>query len=429
MPVRMTDLLDGWEDGSVELPPPAGMSPERIKERTMEQIRQTKRPRRRMGVRLLACAALAAVFTVSAMAAYHLWGPGELFDPFFTLESAPLDDGQKELLDQIGAKARVLSQAVKAAIISDSNVDPLYGERLERSLAASGFEVTRIVFAAGEQSKNLTVLGQVYDELARAGLTRSDLILTLGGGVPGDLGGFAAATFLRGIDFIQVPTSLLAQIDSSVGGKVAIDLPSGKNLAGSFYQPKAVFIDPDLLKTLPLRFLHDGLAEAIKYGCIRDAGLFAQIAAVKSDQELLEQADSIIETCCNIKARIVEKDEFDTGERMLLNFGHTIGHAIEKCCGFTTYTHGEGVGIGMVQMTRQTEKLGLTAAGTAEELSRVLKKFALPVTAVFDAQEILQAMALDKKKSGKKINLVIIEKIGVGRLHKIDWQDIPAYIG
>lgn len=333
------------------------------------------------------------------------------------------------LLDQIGAKARVLSQAVKAAIISDSNVDPLYGERLERSLAASGFEVTRIVFAAGEQSKNLTVLGQVYDELARAGLTRSDLILTLGGGVPGDLGGFAAATFLRGIDFIQVPTSLLAQIDSSVGGKVAIDLPSGKNLAGSFYQPKAVFIDPDLLKTLPLRFLHDGLAEAIKYGCIRDAGLFAQIAAVKSDQELLEQADIIIETCCNIKARIVEKDEFDTGERMLLNFGHTIGHAIEKCCGFTTYIHGEGVGIGMVQMTRQTEKLGLTAAGTAEELSRVLKKFALPVSAVFDAQEILQAMALDKKKSGKKINLVIIEKIGVGRLHKIDWQDIPAYIG
>lgn len=158
------------------------------------------------------------------------------------------------LLDQIGAKARVLSQAVKAAIISDSNVDLLYGERLERSLAASGFEVTRIVFAAGEQSKNLTVLGQIYDELARAGLTRSDLILTLGGGVPGDLGGFAVATFLRGIDFIQVPTSLLAQIDSSVGGKVAIDLPSGKNLAGSFYQPKAVFIDPDLLKTLPLRF-------------------------------------------------------------------------------------------------------------------------------------------------------------------------------
>ncbi|MCC8157893.1 MAG: 3-dehydroquinate synthase [Phascolarctobacterium sp.] len=333
------------------------------------------------------------------------------------------------LLDQIGPKARALSAAAKAAVISDSNVDPLYGERLERTLADSGFEVTRIVFEAGEQSKNLATLGYVYDELARAGLTRSDLLLTLGGGVPGDLGGLAAATFLRGIDFIQVPTSLLAQIDSSVGGKVAIDLPAGKNLVGSFYQPKAVFIDPELLQSLLLRFLHDGLAEAIKYGCIRDAALFEQIAAIDSDAELLEQADSIIETCCNIKARIVEKDEFDTGERMLLNFGHTIGHAIEQCCGFTTYTHGEGVGIGMVQLTRQTEKLGLTAAGTAAQISSVLQKFGLPVTASFNAREILQVMALDKKKSGRKITLVIIEKTGVGRLHKIDWQELPAYIG
>ena len=226
-----------------------------------------------------------------------------------------------------------------------------------------------------------------------------------------------------------MPTSLLAQIDSSVGGKVAIDLPAGKNLVGSFYQPKAVFIDPELLQSLPLRFLHDGLAEAIKYGCIRDAALFEQIAAIDSDAELLEQADSIIETCCNIKARIVEKDEFDTGERMLLNFGHTIGHAIEQCCGFTTYTHGEGVGIGMVQLTRQTEKLGLTAAGTAAQISSVLQKFGLPVTASFNAREILQVMALDKKKSGRKITLVIIEKTGVGRLHKIDWQELPAYIG
>ncbi|CAK7001749.1 3-dehydroquinate synthase [uncultured Phascolarctobacterium sp.] len=333
------------------------------------------------------------------------------------------------LLDEIGPKARQLSKAVKAAIISDSNVDTLYGQRLERSLAGSGFEVTRIVFAAGEQSKNLATLGYVYDQLAEAGLTRSDLILTLGGGVPGDLGGLAAATFLRGIDFIQVPTSLLAQIDSSVGGKVAIDLPAGKNLVGSFYQPKAVFIDPALLQTLPLRFLHDGLAEAIKYGCIRDAALFEQIAVIDDDAELLAQIDSIIETCCNIKARIVENDEFDTGERMLLNFGHTIGHAIEKCCGFTTYTHGEGVGIGMVQLTRQTEKMGLTAAGTTDRLVKVLQKFALPVAAEFDPQEILQVMALDKKKSGKQITLVIIEAIGAGRLHKIEWQAIPAYIG
>ena len=313
----------------------------------------------------------------------------------------------------------------KVFILTDSGVPEQYAQTV-LAQCPNGMVYT---VPQGEASKSLKVYGQVLQAMLEFNMTRKDLLVAVGGGVVGDLGGFCAASYMRGIDFIQVPTSLLAQIDSSVGGKVAIDLPSGKNLAGSFYQPKAVFIDPDLLKTLPLRFLHDGLAEAIKYGCIRDAGLFAQIAAVKSDQELLKQADSIIETCCNIKARIVEKDEFDTGERMLLNFGHTIGHAIEKCCGFTTYTHGEGVGIGMVQMTRQTEKLGLTAAGTAEELSRVLKKFALPVSAVFDAQEILQAMALDKKKSGKKINLVIIEKIGVGRLHKIDWQDIPAYIG
>lgn len=333
------------------------------------------------------------------------------------------------LLDSIGPKARQLSKAAKAAIISDSNVDKLYGERLERSLADCGFLVTRIVFEAGEHSKNLATLGQVYDQLAQAGFTRSDLLLTLGGGVPGDLGGLAAATFLRGIDFIQVPTSLLAQIDSSVGGKVAIDLPAGKNLVGSFYQPKAVFIDPLLLETLPVRFLHDGLAEAIKYGCISDAGLFEQIAALGSDRELLEQIESIIAACCNIKARIVEKDEFDTGERMLLNFGHTIGHAIEKCCGFTTYTHGEAVAVGMVQLTRQTEKLGLTAPGTAASLARVLQKFDLPVAADFDADEILQVMALDKKKSGSKITLVVIEKIGEGSLHKIQWQDLPAYIG
>lgn len=333
------------------------------------------------------------------------------------------------LLDQVGAKARQLSGASKAAIISDSNVDPLYGDRLEHSLAASGFAVTRIVFAAGEQSKNLATLGAVYDSLAQAGLTRSDLLLTLGGGVTGDLGGLAAATFLRGIDFIQVPTSLLAQIDSSVGGKVAVDLPAGKNLVGSFYQPKAVFIDPDLLGTLPLRFLHDGLGEAIKYGCIRDAQLFDRLAGLVDDQDLLRHSDSIIADCCAIKARIVEKDEFDTGERMLLNFGHTIGHAIEKCCGFSTYTHGEGVGIGMVQLTRQTEKMGLTAPGTTARLISVLQKFNLPTAADFAAAQILQAITLDKKKSGSQITLVLIEKIGVGRLHKIAWQELPAYLG
>lgn len=332
------------------------------------------------------------------------------------------------LLDRVGEKARVISKATKAAIITDSNVDVLYGQRLEKSLTENGFEVVRIAFAAGEQSKNLQTLGDVYNKLANAGLTRSDLLVTLGGGVVGDLGGLAAATFLRGVDFLQVPTSLLAQIDSSVGGKVAIDLPAGKNLVGSFYQPKLVLIDPELLQTLPIRFLHDGLAEAIKYGCIRDAELFAKIENIDSDEELLRQIDGIIETCCNIKARIVEQDEFDTGERMLLNFGHTIGHAVEKCCDFTTYTHGEGVGIGMVQLTRQTENMGLTAEETTNRLIKVLQKFSLPTEAEFAAEDILQVMSMDKKKSGKQITLVIIEAVGKGHLHKIDWQEMPAYL-
>ena len=178
------------------------------------------------------------------------------------------------LLDTAGEKIRSISKAQRAAVISDSNVDALYGERLQAALAGSGFKVTRIVFPAGEKSKCLTELARIYDRLAEAGITRSDLVVALGGGVTGDLGGFAAATFLRGVDYVQIPTSLLAQIDSSVGGKVAVDLPAGKNLVGNFYQPKLVLIDTTLLKTLPVRFLHDGLAEAIKYGCIRDRALF-----------------------------------------------------------------------------------------------------------------------------------------------------------
>ena len=192
------------------------------------------------------------------------------------------------ILDEAGAKIRsVCAKAQRAAIISDSNVDTLYGARLQKSLEGSGFAVTRIVFPAGEKSKCLAELAKIYDRLAAAGITRSDLVVALGGGVTGDLGGFAAATFLRGVAYVQVPTSLLAQIDSSVGGKVAVDLPAGKNLVGNFYQPKLVLIDTELLRTLPVRFLHDGLAEAIKYGCIRDKALFYKIAAMQDDEDLL----------------------------------------------------------------------------------------------------------------------------------------------
>lgn len=332
------------------------------------------------------------------------------------------------LLDTAGEKIRSISKAQRAAVISDSNVDPLYGERLQATLAGSGFKVTRIVFPAGEKSKCLTELARIYDRLAEAGITRSDLVVALGGGVTGDLGGFAAATFLRGVDYVQIPTSLLAQIDSSVGGKVAVDLPAGKNLVGNFYQPKLVLIDTMLLKTLPVRFLHDGLAEAIKYGCIRDRALFEKIAAMRDDDELLENIGVIVERCCAIKAEIVEHDEFDTGERMVLNFGHTIGHAVEKCSNYESFTHGEAVGIGMLLLTRQTERLGLTESRTAAPIYDVLKKYNLPVDADYGNEELLKAAGMDKKKSGSSITLVILKNIGTSFLQKTNWQDLPEYI-
>ena len=333
------------------------------------------------------------------------------------------------LRKEFGKKIAALSSATKVAVITDETVDALYGVELEKDLAQENKKVLRIAFKPGEPSKNIDTLEEIYNKLADFGMTRSDLIITLGGGVPGDMGGFAAATFLRGIAFVQIPTTLLAQIDSSVGGKVAIDLKSGKNLVGSFYQPKAVLIDPDILNTLPPRYLHDGLAEAIKYGAFGDEKLFATIAGFTSDKELLNNIDDIICTCCKIKANIVEKDEHDTGDRMVLNFGHTIGHAVEKCFNYEKYTHGEGVGIGMVKITKATEKLGITEQGTANKIAGVLKQYGLPSTADITTEDISKVVAMDKKKQGDKLTLVVLNKIGASSLLKINFQDLPKYVG
>ena len=299
---------------------------------------------------------------------------------------------------------------------------------MQQTLKKEGIAAPVLTFKAGEESKNLKTLEILYNGLAEAGLTRSDAVIALGGGVTGDMGGLAAATFLRGVAFIQIPTSLLATVDSSVGGKVAVDLPSGKNLVGAFYQPKAVYIDPDLLRTLPVRYLHDGLAEVIKYGCIRDKDLFVTLEKIQNDEDLLAHVDEIIEICCNIKARIVENDEFDTGERMLLNFGHTLGHAVEKTFHFDRYSHGEGVGIGMVLLTRQSEKLGLTEQGIADRIATLLKKFQLPVNVQMRQADFLQAIALDKKKRGSHLTLVLLNKIGDSFLQKVNFDELHNYL-
>ena len=294
----------------------------------------------------------------------------------------------------------------KIFAVTDDNVDSFYGKKLESLL--SGYEYKKVVLPHGETTKCTEYLNKLYSEMASFKMSRSDIVVAFGGGVIGDLVGFAAATFLRGIKFIQVPTTLLSQVDSSVGGKVAIDLPEGKNLVGSFYPPSRVIIDPSLLKTLPKRVFSDGMAEVIKYGCIRDAELFEKLG-----EDISDCLEDVICTCVNIKKQVVEKDEFDTGERMILNFGHTFGHVVEKLCNYTTYTHGEGVAIGMLRITRKSEEMGITEAGTADKLEELLKKYNLVFPDyTFDADMAYDVLTLDKKSSKNAISYVMISEIG-----------------
>ena len=316
------------------------------------------------------------------------------------------------LLCRSGELVKEVYKGEKIAIVSDSNVAPLYSKTLIESLESAGFNAKLFCIPAGEESKCSRELFRLYDELLDFGMTRTDMIIALGGGVVGDLTGYAAASLLRGIPFIQIPTTLLAQVDSSVGGKVAIDLPRGKNLVGAFYQPKMVIIDTDCLKTLSDRVLSDGMAEVIKYGAILDKDLFNLLESIKNTKDLFAKIAEIVYTCCNIKRMVVEADEFDTGERMLLNFGHTFGHAIEKQYNFKTYTHGEAVGIGMIMACRWGEKNGLTPSGTADRIEAVIDQYNLPVSVKLDLQSFKAAMAVDKKGESDMINLIILKEIG-----------------
>ena len=304
-------------------------------------------------------------------------------------------------------------------IVSDDNVFALYGEQLYSSLK-NLYECHTLVLPHGESTKNFQSLPSIYSAMLKAKITRSDLVIALGGGVIGDLVGFAASTFLRGVKLIQIPTSLLAQVDSSAGGKVAVDLPEGKNLVGAFYQPAMVLIDPTVLETLPKRFVNDGMGEVIKYGCIKDASLFELLEEYNSFEELKEVLPSIIARCVDIKRIIVEHDQFDTGERMLLNFGHTLAHTIEQRCNYERESHGEAVGIGMYQLSLIAEEKGLTAAGTSERILNLLKKYGLPYECGFKVEELLEAMTLDKKNIGGNLNLILLKEIGESYIYPTD---------
>lgn len=323
------------------------------------------------------------------------------------------------LLSNAGALMRATGCGGRLAVITDETVLRLYGSQIRSSLEEAGFTVKTISVPAGEHSKSLAVLEQVYDALTDFRLTRSDAVVALGGGVVGDLAGFAAATILRGVDFIQIPTTLLAQVDSSVGGKVGIDLKAGKNLAGAFHQPRLVIIDPACLKTLSDRQFSDGLAEVIKYGAIRDLDLFHRLAAQQDRQSLFKNIESVIQTCCTIKRNVVVADERDTGERMLLNFGHTLGHAYELAYHFESYTHGEAVAAGMCMACTLGERLGLTTPGTGKELSFLLERFGLPIWIDCSLADYQAAIGLDKKGTGDMLRLVLLSSLGHAFVHPI----------
>lgn len=318
---------------------------------------------------------------------------------------------EKNLLKSLGKEVVKLYKGEKIVVITDENVNNFYGAAVESSLKAEGYDTLKVVLKPGEKTKSFSSLMELYNKLIDFKINRGSLLIALGGGVIGDLAGFCAATFLRGIPYVQVPTSLLAQVDSSVGGKVAIDLPQGKNLVGSFYQPKAVFIDPEVLKSLPQKYINDGMGEIIKYSLIKDKELYHILKGIDSTESLISFMEDIIYTCCFIKKTIVEADEKDLGERMVLNFGHTIGHSIEAIQSYEGFSHGEAVAVGMYEVTLRSEKMNLTKAGTAKKIKDLLLKFQLPYC-MDSTYDLTHMLSMDKKNVGSTINMILLKDIG-----------------
>lgn len=321
------------------------------------------------------------------------------------------------ILDRLAQEINQVYAYKKIVLVTDENVDYYYGKKVAQHLQEAGYELLKIALEPGEQAKSLDNLSYLYSRLIDFNLTRSDLIIAFGGGVIGDLAGYLAASYLRGIAFIQIPTTLLAQVDSSVGGKVAIDLPQGKNLVGAFYHPNLVLIDPNVLKTLTDESFADGMAEVIKYGCIKDINFFQQLESYSSRSALFQNIEAIIERCCLIKRELVRVDEKDTGERMLLNFGHTLGHAIESYYQYNKYTHGQAISIGMVAINALCEGKEISPAGSTERIKALLKHYGLPTKLKHpaDYNAILPLIKRDKKNIQNQLFAVVLENIGQAR--------------
>lgn len=323
------------------------------------------------------------------------------------------------LMSEVGKHLLTVKAPCKCAIISDSNVWPLYGHTVSESLKSDGFQVEQFVFRAGEASKSTETYIQILNFLAKSRMTRSDLIIALGGGVTGDMAGFAAATFLRGIQYVQIPTSLLAMVDSSVGGKTAIDLPVGKNLVGAFCQPILVLCDTNALNTLPDKVFRDGCAEVIKYGVLYSEDLFTHLEKYK----LRFDRQAVISKCIELKRDVVAQDEFDTGARQKLNLGHTFGHCIEAESNFTV-SHGRAVAIGMCIISKAGVNMAYADINVYDRIKSVLESFDLPTATDYGADSLIVHALSDKKRSGGTLNLIIPLAIGSCTVRKTPVEEL-----
>ena len=317
-----------------------------------------------------------------------------------------------------GAELAKIKKSCKILLVSDTTVFNLYGEKTIKSLTDAGFEVAcKVVFEPGEESKTFDTVSEICEVAAANALTRTDIFVALGGGIVGDITGFASSCYLRGIEYVQIPTTLLSAVDSSVGGKTAVNLTTGKNLAGAFHQPILVVCDVDTFNTLPKQIYTDGCSEAIKYGLIYDEELYKHFLA---DDLAIED---MVARCIQIKALVVEEDEFDNGLRQILNFGHTPAHAIEILSNFET-SHGQAVGKGMVMMVRLCEKEGTVPAGTTEELIAYFNRIGQDITLTYTAEELAEVSMRDKKRRGNKMGIILLERIGKAYVYKLPVEDL-----
>lgn len=328
------------------------------------------------------------------------------------------------ITNDLSSLALSCQKSCKIFIITDTNVSAIYLENLKSQLKKLNFEVYYYIIPAGEFSKSLNTAENIYEKLSSDLISKNDIIISLGGGVVSDISGFVASTYKRGIKLINIPTSFLAMIDASVGGKNGVNLNSGKNLVGNFYFPYLILIDYSFLSTLPKKELNSGISEAIKCGAIFDPKLFSILEKEKFEDNI----ESIIYKSILVKKKLVEEDQFDSGKRMLLNFGHTIGHAVESLCGYKNISHGEAVAIGMNAITKISEKLGLTSTGAFERLKSVCKKYFLPVEHSFSIEDLSGAILQDKKILGDYINLVILKDIGSSFLFKFPSSNISNFL-